>query len=284
MKVEFDRERARVWLESPYPEAKGQPQTWAEHLNVVDDDGESRFGYESCNFHDELEGLVGEASTAGMFGSECEVSVWLIFDEGGCSGGLVTVDLLTANRLRLAGNHADLKHLTTDREAVGINAALAALEAVTREAQSVLAQFTSQAGSRADTGHADELLAELRKAEAGFDMAAGEISELRRQGKPVTEAADRYAAARMDLAHYSELLLDHIRTTGEVPTGWARVALSDDARAVVVGLVTRGVNRAGIRAPQPVWDEIRRAFPQSLFEEWAARRDIRDGMGYDPSA
>jgi hypothetical protein len=56
--------------------------------------------------------------------------------------------------------------------------------------------------------------------------------------------------------------------------------LSDAARAVIAGLVapTDDVNPAGITAPDSVWDEIRAAFPLSLFE------DRPDTVNYNPEA
>jgi len=63
--------------------------------------------------------------------------------------------------------------------------------------------------------------------------------------------------------------------------------LSEAARAVIAGLIAPSseVNKYGIIADDGTWDEIRRAFPVSLFREWAAGR-ASDGSepGYWPHA
>lgn len=54
--------------------------------------------------------------------------------------------------------------------------------------------------------------------------------------------------------------------------------LSDDARAVIAGFATAGVNMQGISATDEVWQEIHAAFPTCLFDAW------RTDDNYDPEA
>lgn len=61
------------------------------------------------------------------------------------------------------------------------------------------------------------------------------------------------------------------------------IRLSNAARAVIAGLVAPSweVNKDGIIADDETWNEIRAAFPISLFRQWASgRADDGSEPGY----
>lgn len=61
-------------------------------------------------------------------------------------------------------------------------------------------------------------------------------------------------------------------------------SLSDDARAVIAGLIADGsehdINKDGITASDAVWSEIRAAFPIELFRAWATDDNYNPHAGY----
>ena len=176
-------ERARAWLESP---DQGRPSlTVAKGLGIDD-----WFSYCECSFIDpfavRLPALIAAASRDSLFGKDRSVVLSLTRgNDDEVDGALIIVDLGPGTRVLLSSPHQNFDDLTTDREACGIDAAIAVLEAVAFEAQALLTEWT-RADDAAQGGPGRSVLDGNErnpiKFGATLDMLACDIADLLDRG------------------------------------------------------------------------------------------------------
>lgn len=114
-------------------------------------------------------------------------------------------------------------------------------------------------------------LNEYRAAAAAYEQQANDPT--------LHDVDDSVMQARDDAA---------VRLADTVVSEGVAALLSVDAVAVVAGLIapTSEVHHDGIYTSDPVWEEIRTAFPLAVFTAWAERHrgGTDGGNDYDPEA
>jgi hypothetical protein len=127
--VMLDPARARTWLDAPCEHEDG---TNATYCGIYPDE-EPGFGWESEDFLARVDDLVGNASSAGLFGEAVELEVYACADHSGITDGALIVVSVEADdrpRLRLASYFQDHRDLAWDTNDRGVDAAVGVLRAV----------------------------------------------------------------------------------------------------------------------------------------------------------
>ena len=177
-------ERARAWLESP---DQGRPGLTVARGLAIDD----WFSYCELSFIDpfaaRLPALIAAASRDSLFGKDRSVVLLLTHgNDGEVDGALIVVGTTPDTRIRLSSLHRNFDDLTTDREACGIDAAVAVLEAVAFEAQTLLTEWTRATGAGAPGGPARSVLDDNERNPIEFgatlDMLACDVADLLDRG------------------------------------------------------------------------------------------------------